>query len=140
MGGGPTFAEIPTGIRYAQLEAPSRPTSNGLIRHYLERAAPDVAAAEWERVRAAGLASVTFAWAGPEEPGRGHYYAIRGPGLLIEYDNTQDGANHIHSVWRDPANDWGEDLLAEHYAARRRGRAGGQGGAEQAGRRGGHRT
>jgi hypothetical protein len=64
---------------------------------------------------------MTFAWAGPDAPGRGHYYAIRGPRLLIEYDNTQDGANHIHSVWRDPLNDWGQDLLAEHYRTAHRG-------------------
>ena len=54
---------------------------------------------------------MTFAWAGSESPGRGHYYAIRGPGFVVEYDNTQDGANHIHAVWRDLENDWGEDLL-----------------------------
>ena len=59
---------------------------------------------------------LTFAWAGPEEPGHGHYYAVRGARLLIEYDNTQNGANHIHAVWRDLDNDWGEDLLARHYA------------------------
>ena len=61
------------------------------------------------------LLPVTFAWAGPDVPGRGHYYAIRGPAFLIEYDNTQDGGNHIHSVWRDLTNDWGEDRLAAHY-------------------------
>ncbi len=114
------LAEIPAGIRYDQLDGAQQADLERLIRHYLERSAPDVAASEWERVRAADLASVTFAWAGPEEPSRGHYYAIRGPSLLIEYDNTQDGANHIHSVWRDPANDWGEDLLAEHYRAAHR--------------------
>ena len=63
----------------------------------------------------AGLDDLTFAWAGPEEPGHGHYYAVRGPRLLIEYDNTQDEANHIHAVWRDLRGDWGEDLLAAHY-------------------------
>ena len=88
-----------------------------LVRHYLGRAPAELAAAEWDRIEAAGLDRLTFAWAGPEERGRGHYYAVRGPRLLIEYDNTQDGANHIHSVWRDPTNDWGEDLLAAHYAA-----------------------
>ena len=76
-----------------------------------------MAAGEWERIVADRLDEISFAWAGPEEPGRGHYYAIRGPRLLIEYDNTQNGANHIHAVWRDLANDWGEDLLARHYAA-----------------------
>ena len=60
---------------------------------------------------------ITFAWAGPDAPGRGHYYAIRGPRFLIEYDNTQNGANHIHAVWRDLADDWGEDTLAAHYRA-----------------------
>jgi hypothetical protein len=75
-----------------------------------------VAAAEWERIADAGLAAITFAWAGPLEPRRGHYYAIRGPRFLVEYDNTQDGANHIHAVWRDLTNDWGEDALTAHYA------------------------
>ena len=45
-----------------------------------------------------------------------HYYCVAGPTFLLEYDNTQDDANHIHSVWRDLRNDWGEDLLARHYA------------------------
>jgi hypothetical protein len=113
--------EIPEGIRHDQLEPAQQAELERLIRHYLDRYAPDVAAGEWERLRAAGLASMTFAWAGPDAPGRGHYYAIRGPRLLIEYDNTQDGANHIHSVWRDPLNDWGQDLLAEHYRTAHRG-------------------
>jgi hypothetical protein len=60
---------------------------------------------------------VTFAWSGPEAIGHGHYYAVRGPTFVIEYDNTQDGANHVHAVWRELANDWGEDLLARHLAA-----------------------
>ena len=65
----------------------------------------------------AGLAPVTFAWAGSDEPGRGHYYAIRGPEFLIEYDNTQNDANHIHAVWRDLERDWGADALAAHYGS-----------------------
>jgi hypothetical protein len=109
--------EIPAGIRYDQLEPGQRDGLERLIRHYLERADADVAAAEWERIRAGGLEGVTFAWAGPDQPGRGHYYAIRGPNLLVEYDNTQNGANHIHAVWRDPTNEWGEDLLEAHYRA-----------------------
>jgi hypothetical protein len=68
----------------------------------------------------AGLDEVHFGWAGGSQPGQGHYYSILGPTLLIEYDNTQDGANHIHSVWRDLRDDWGTDLLARHYAAQHR--------------------
>jgi Protein of unknown function (DUF3500) len=107
---------VPTGIRYGDLDSLQRTGLERLIRHYLDRARPEVADAEWDRIVGDGLGDVTFAWAGPDEPGRGHYYAVRGPGFLVEYDNTQNGANHIHAVWRDLANDWGEDLLARHLA------------------------
>jgi hypothetical protein len=106
---------IPVGIRHDDLAPAQQEGLEGLIRHYLGRARDEVAAADWERIGNAGLAAVTFAWAGPIEPGRGHYYAVRGPRFLVEYDNTQDGANHIHAVWRDLTNDWGEDALADHY-------------------------
>jgi hypothetical protein len=108
---------IPAGLRYDGLDAPGRERLERLISHYLGRAPDEVATADWERAVADGLAETTFAWAGPSEPGRGHYYAVRGPRLLIEYDNTQNGANHIHAAWRDLANDWGEDVLAAHYRA-----------------------
>jgi plasmid stabilization system protein ParE len=107
---------IPIGIPYRDLAPTSRADLERLIRHYVGRARPEIAAGEWERIATTGLDDVTFAWAGPEEPGHGHYYAVRGPRLLIEYDNTQNGANHIHAVWRDLDNDWGEDVLARHYA------------------------
>jgi hypothetical protein len=113
--------EVPAGIRADQLDEGQRAGLEMLIRHYLERAAPEVAAVDWTQVQDAGLDPVTFAWAGPDAPDQGHYYAVRGPSLLIEYDNTQDRANHIHSVWRDPANDWGEDLLRAHYATAHQG-------------------
>jgi hypothetical protein len=117
-GNGPraVMASIPTGLRYADLDGSGRDALERLVRHYLGRVRPEVEAAEWDRIRSAGLDDVTFAWAGPEVAGHGHYYAVRGPGFLVEYDNTQNGANHIHAVWRDLANDWGEDLLASHYA------------------------
>ncbi len=100
---------IATGIRHDELEPPQRTALIALVRHYLDRARPELAAEEWGRIVDAGLDGLTFAWAGSDRPGQGHYYAIRGPRTLIEYDNTQDGANHIHAVWRDPTNDWGED-------------------------------
>ena len=109
--------EVPTGIRADALEPGQRDLFERLVRHYLERFETGTAQLAWERVEAAGFDELTFAWAGPDQPGRGHYYAVRGPALLLEYDNTQNGANHIHSVWRDPTNDWGEDLLAAHYGA-----------------------
>lgn len=107
----------PDGIRYADLTGEQRGHLVELVRHYVTRAADEVSAGAWRRIEMAGFDGVGFAWAGPEERGKGHYYAVKGPSFLIEYDNTQNNANHIHSVWRDYENDWGEDLLAAHYAA-----------------------
>jgi hypothetical protein len=106
---------VPRGLRYDDMDRDGQAGLEALIRHYLGRAADDVAAADWQRAVADGLDETTFAWAGSTEFGRGHYYAIRGPRFLVEYDNTQNGANHIHAVWRDLVNDWGEDLLRAHY-------------------------
>jgi Protein of unknown function (DUF3500) len=108
---------IPTGIRHDDLDGLQRQALEGLIRHYLDRARHEVADAAWERLVDDGLGAVTFAWAGRDEPGRGHYYAVHGTRFLIEYDNTQNGANHIHAVWRDAEGDWGDDVLAAHVAA-----------------------
>jgi hypothetical protein len=107
---------VPGGIRHAQLGPSSRSALEQLIRYYVDRARPDAADVAWQRMVVTGLGDVTFAWAGSMAPGRGHYYAVRGQGFVIEYDNTQNGANHIHAVWRDLDNDWGEDLLRAHLA------------------------
>ena len=67
-----------------------------------------------EKIKKAGIENLSFAWAGSLKPGAGHYYRIQGPMLLIEYDNTQNNANHVHSVWRDFDHDFGVDLLKAH--------------------------
>ncbi|HEX5013778.1 MAG TPA: DUF3500 domain-containing protein [Candidatus Limnocylindrales bacterium] len=113
---------VPVGIRHAELGGVSRGALERLIRHYLDRMRPEVADPAWRRIVEAGIGDVTFAWAGSDVPGRGHYYAVRGPTFVIEYDNTQNGANHIHAVWRALENDWGEDLLAKHLADAHEGR------------------
>jgi hypothetical protein len=64
----------------------------------------------------AGLDRIGFAWAGGAHRGARHYYCITAPDFLIEYDNTQDGGNHAHSVWRHLRHDFGADLLRLHYA------------------------
>jgi hypothetical protein len=73
-----------------------------------------VAAAREDLVKKAGK-NIWFAWAGGVNKGDPHYYRIQTPAFLIEFDDTQDNANHIHSVWREFNGDWGEDLLQEHY-------------------------
>jgi hypothetical protein len=105
----------PRGLRFAAMSGEERRQLVDLIHLYVDRSAPEVAEGQWRRIEAAGLDAISFAWLGSLEPNRGHYYAISGPTFTIEYDNTQDGANHIHSVFRDFTNDWGEDLLARHY-------------------------
>lgn len=105
----------PRGLAFKDMADPQRTKLIALIRNYTDRTADDIAPKLWRRIESSGLDAVTFAWAGSQERGEGHYYAIQGPLFLIEYDNTQNGANHIHSVIRDFDHDWGEDLLAAHY-------------------------
>ena len=86
-----------------------------LLQVYTGRLRLDLAKDEFDKITAAGLDNIHFAWAGSAEPGDPHYYRIHGPAFLIEYDNTQNDANHIHTVWRDLEGDFGRDLLGEHY-------------------------
>ena len=86
-----------------------------LLQVYTGRLRLDLAKDEFDKITAAGLDNIHFAWAGSAEPGDPHYYRIQSPAFLIEYDNTQNDANHIHTVWRDLEGDFGRDLLAEHY-------------------------
>jgi hypothetical protein len=103
------------GIAHAALSAEQRGLLLALIEEYAA-AQPQVLARErLDRLRAAGLAGIKFGWMGGRSRGEPHYYRVQGPTFLIEYDNTQNGANHVHSVWRDFQGDFGVDLLAEHY-------------------------
>jgi len=93
----------------------------GLIAGYVNRLPEDAAAKHMERLNGLGLERFTFAWAGQPERGQPHYYRIQGPEFLVEFENAQTGGglpgpgNHIHTVWRDPENDFGDDLLLRHY-------------------------
>ena len=87
-----------------------------LVRQYLDRSPASVAEQAWADITAAGWAEVRFTWSGGLERGTGHYYAVTGPSFVLEYDNTQESGNHVHSVWRDRRRDFGTDLLAAHYA------------------------
>ena len=110
-------AAIPRGITFAALAGDQRERLVALVRHYTDRVADELNGAAWRRIEGAGLDAITFAWAGGEARNQPHYYAVKGPTFLIEYDNTQNNVNHIHTVWRDWAHDWGLDVLADHYHA-----------------------
>jgi hypothetical protein len=110
-------AEIgePKGVSYERMNRRQRGLLLALIEEYARAMPSSVARNRMERLRRAGLEKVHFAWAGGSERGEPHYYRIQGPTFLVEYDNTQNRANHIHSVWRDFEGDFGLDLLRLHY-------------------------
>lgn len=101
------------GLHYADLDAKQKQALLNLVKVYTESQTGEEAKRRWNRVEPN---TIVFAWMGSTKPGKGHYYRIQGSKFLIEYDNTQNDANHIHSVWRDFDGDFGEDVLADHYA------------------------
>jgi hypothetical protein len=111
----PTFEALsPGGVAAANLKPAQRDLLMKVIETYTVQMADDVAADRLAKIKAAGFEKVTFAWAGETEVGKKHYYRIQGPTFLVEYDNTQNDGNHVHSVWRDFTGDFGRDLLREH--------------------------
>jgi hypothetical protein len=86
-----------------------------VVNEYLSNMSDDIASARRAKLQQSDFSRITFAWAGSLDVGQPHYYRIQGPSFLIEYDNTQNNANHVHSVWRDFAGDFGRDLLRAHY-------------------------
>jgi hypothetical protein len=106
-------ATEPKGLGAAGMDPAQRDLLLALVHQYLDRLPEEVTALRAGRLADGGLDAVHFAWAGGAEPGQPHYYRVQGPRLLIEYDNTQNRVNHIHSVVRDPLGDFGADLLAE---------------------------
>jgi hypothetical protein len=105
----------PQGVPYSELTPEQQKHLVELIKVYLFRARPDVAAEDWSKLEKAGLDKLHFAWAGGFDLGQPHYYRVQAGNFVLEYDNVQNGANHPHSVWRDFDHDFGADLLAEHY-------------------------
>jgi hypothetical protein len=97
---------VPVGVAFADLAPASQARLAALLDWYAGRADPPATVRTEE---------ATFAWLGSTLPGEPHYYAVRAGRLLVELDNTQDGANHVHTVLRDVDRDWGEDLLSSHY-------------------------
>ena len=105
------------GILYSALQPAQQEMLRQVIETYTETMEADVAAARMKVATSAGFDKLRFAWAGPIEKGQKHYYRIQGPTFLIEFDNTQNDGNHVHSVWRDFNGDFGRDILREHLAA-----------------------
>src|SRR3954470_17526871 len=110
------YTAAPKGVAAAELDAEQRGMLQALLGTYLGRV-PDELSVLSRYDDDTALDAVHLAWAGSTAPGEPNYYRLQGPRLLVEWDNTQRGANHAHSVWRDPTADFGLDVLARHRAA-----------------------
>lgn len=108
----------PAGLAWAGMTQGQRDLLWRLVREYAENLEHDLASTQLARITDAGVEKIAFAWAGGLEGGQGHYYRVQGPTFVIEYDNTQNNANHVHTVWHDMERDFGRDLLGEHYRGR----------------------
>lgn len=104
------------GLHARDMSAPQQAQLRALIREYANTFAPAIAARRLQRAEQ-DFTNTRFAWAGATERGQPHYYRIQGTQFLIEYDASQNGGNHIHTVWRDFNGDFGRDFLKEHYQA-----------------------
>lgn len=106
----------PKGISYKELTAVQQKDLLVLLDVYVKNYSFGFSSRLMDKIRKAGIENLHFAWAGSLTPGAGHYYRIQGPMLLIEYDNTQTNANHVHTAVRDLTDDFAYDILREHYA------------------------
>jgi hypothetical protein len=105
----------PHGISMKELNADQKQMLFDVIHEYVYRVRGEIADKEFEGIKNTAPYQLHFAWAGSTERGEPHYYRVQGPEFLIEYDNTQNNANHVHAVWRDLKDDFGEDILRRHY-------------------------
>jgi hypothetical protein len=105
----------PFGIPASALDADQRATLQRIVEEYLLRYRADLVEADLRRLAAVSPAQIYFAWAGTSEAGQPHYYRVQTPHFVLEYDNIQNQANHVHTVWRDLTNDFGRDILRDHY-------------------------
>lgn len=106
------------GISFAEMTPPQQKLLMRLISMYVKNYPFGFANEFMQKIEKAGLNELKFVWYGGKKYGdKGHYYRIQNDVLLIEYDNTQNNGNHIHTVVRDLTNDFGEDVLKKHYKA-----------------------
>ncbi len=110
------FRAHPRGVRAGDLSEVQRGSFDALLTLFVQRARPGLVGREMDRIAAAGgVDDLHFAWAGGTSIEVPHYFRIQGPATLVEFDNAEDNANHVHSVWRDPGGDFGADLLMRHH-------------------------
>jgi hypothetical protein len=106
------------GIKANELNKQQKEVLLAIIREYVFNFEYDKATAEYDKILKAGVDNIYFGWIGPYEETKAHYFLLNGPTFLIEFDNAggprRDG-NHIHTIWREKGNEFGEDILKKHY-------------------------
>ncbi|MEU6540969.1 DUF3500 domain-containing protein [Streptomyces sp. NPDC047000] len=109
----------PRGIAVVDLALEQAEAFWSLVSSHLNRMPAVVADKHLERLHDEGAENIFFCWAGGTRQGTSHYYRIQSRRLLFEFDNAIDSGNHIHSMWRDYRNDFGHELLLDHYERER---------------------
>jgi len=102
------------GLPASRMSGTQKEMLMALLTEYVSQVRSDVAQERLDRFKAQGIDNIHLAWAGPVDKAKAHYYRLHGDDFMVEFDNRQDGANHIHSVWRDVENDFASDVLREH--------------------------
>ena len=110
-------ALTPLGLAASEMNEAQQQLLLQLLNQYLDRFRSELAEVDRKKIKQAGFEKLSFAWAGQIQPGQPHYFRVQGPSFIFEYDNTQNGGNHAHAVWRDFKNDFGTDALRKHYQA-----------------------
>jgi hypothetical protein len=110
------------GLRMGDMSPAQQAQLRRLLDVYTGRMSAAARAHALRDIEEGGFDELRFAWAGSTAVGAPHYYRIHGPTVLVEYDNQQSNANHVHTVWRDLRHDFGGDLLGEHYRMHRHAR------------------
>jgi hypothetical protein len=104
-----------SGLSYKDMSKENQKALLDVIKVFADNLTKSLSTKRMDAIKKAGFDRIKFAWMGSTDLSKGHYYRIQGPTFLIEFDNTQSNANHVHSAWRDFKGDFGTDLLAAHY-------------------------
>jgi hypothetical protein len=104
-----------TGIAVTEFTSDQKAILEILLQEYIHNFEHATAHRLYDKILKTGLDKIYFAWIGSQQKGKPHYYVIHGPDFLIEYDNFQGNGNHIHLILRESGNDFGADLLKQHY-------------------------
>ena len=101
------------GLAASKMNSTQKEILTALITEYTSKVRSEIADSRLDTILS-NLDGIHFAWGGPVDKSQAHYYRLHGGDFVVEYDNRQNGANHIHSVWRDVSNDFAGDVMRDH--------------------------